>query len=264
MKRAATRSFDERSRQRRARRVHDESSADVRQLRTRIADDFTEEAARAADRLADLTLAEFVERFDHELVKVATRLRVTLSDLRDETRRAAGERLAGRAEEAFARLDLLLGIAQSARVHAKVTAPKLRDETLRGLVEEHADLLRARIGAARNARLKLTVDVDATLAAEIDRGLFGQALSNLLQNAVESYAPEGDDALHVRVAGERRSAGTRVALTVEDRGRGIPADSLPHIGGAFVSSKGAGRGLGVLNVKRMIETVHGGAGRGGE
>ncbi len=81
----------------------------------------------------------------------------------------------------------------------------------------------------------------------------------MLQNAVESYAPESDAPIAVRVVWERRKAGTLVAITVEDRGRGIARDALPHIGESFVSSKGTGRGLGMLNVKKMVEGIHGGS-----
>jgi signal transduction histidine kinase len=118
--------------------------------------------------------------------------------------------------------------------------------------------LRTRIGDARSARLRLTIDVAPTLCAEIDRGLFGQALSNLLQNAVESYAPEGNEPIAVHLVGGARSAGTLVTLAVEDRGRGMPPEMRERVGEAFVSSKGSGRGLGMLDVRRMIETAHGG------
>jgi signal transduction histidine kinase len=262
VKRAATGSFDARSRRRRATIKHEEASAGVRALRAQIADDLGKEALREANRLTDRVLAEFVERLDHELRKVATPLRLTMAHVRDESRRTVGERLAARAEEASRMLDVLLGISTSARAQLATTAPRFREETLRPLVDEHVALLRARVGdeapPGRLARLDVVVDVDQALAAEIDRGLFGQALANLLQNAVEAHPADGDAPIHVRVSGERRRAGTLVALTVEDRGAGMSPEMLARIGEAFTSSKGGGRGLGVLNVKRMVETVHGG------
>ncbi len=115
------------------------------------------------------------------------------------------------------------------------------------------------MGDERAARLRVEIAIDAALAIEVDRVLLAQAISNLLQNAVESYAPESDAPIAVRVACEGRKAGTLVALTVEDRGRGIAHDALPHIGEPFVSSKGSGRGLGMLNVKKMVEGIHGGS-----
>ena len=94
---------------------------------------------------------------------------------------------------------------------------------------------------------------------EADRGLLGQAISNLLQNAVEAYAAEDEGAIRVDVRAEKRKAGTLVAITIEDRGRGIAREALAHLGEPFVSSKGVGRGLGMLNVKKMVEAVHGGS-----
>ncbi len=56
----------------------------------------------------------------------------------------------------------------------------------------------------------------------------------------------------------RRKGWTLVAVVVEDAGGGVAASGLARLGEPFVSTKGRGRGLGVLNVKKMVESVHGG------
>jgi nitrogen fixation/metabolism regulation signal transduction histidine kinase len=165
---------------------------------------------------------------------------------------------AARAEEAAGMLALLVGIAQAARVHAEVTAPKFRDEPVLPFVESQVALLRARIGAERADRLCVSVAIERDLSFEVDRVLLAQALGNVLQNAVEAYAGDAHREIAVRVRAEARKGGTLVAVVVEDAGGGVAASGLARLGEPFVSTKGRGRGLGLLNVKKMVESVHGG------
>ncbi len=260
VKRAATRSYDERSRRARASRDCEERSVDVRRLRARISKVHGDGALRLADQVSDRTLSQFVDKLLHEIVKVATPLRGAMVDVRAEARATTGSgtRLTARAEEAHGMIELLLGIAMSARAQAQETDPTYRDVDVRGLVDEQVSLLRGRLGEAKLARLRLETRVDANVTVEVDRVLLAQALSNLLQNAVESYPAAGEGPIFVRVRAETRKVGTLVAIAIEDRGGGIDPAVLPQIGDPFTSSKGTGRGLGVLNVRRVVELLHGG------
>ncbi len=49
-----------------------------------------------------------------------------------------------------------------------------------------------------------------------------------------------------------------MAVVVEDAGSGVAESGLARLGEPFVRTKGRRRGLGVLNVKKMVESVHGG------
>jgi signal transduction histidine kinase len=257
VKRAAERAYDERSKRRRSAAARDAQSADVRALRRHIEDTWDGEAARAADRLRDRALAEFVEGMHHELVKVGTTLRLDLDDLRREARRRAGDELGVPADQVLAKLDALLAIVQSARAQLRYAEPAFREERLRALVSEQIALLRARLDDARRARLRVEVSVDEGLAIEVDRALLGQALANVLQNAVEAHPAAGEGAIEVRVTAEERLSGTCV-LVVSDAGCGMSAPTLERMGEPFLSTKGTGRGLGMLNVRRVVEGAHGG------
>ncbi len=257
VKLAAKRAYDDRARRARTERDVEERSADVLRLRAQIQKAHGAGARRDADRLADAVLSQFTGKLLHELVKVATPLGGKLREIRAEAHRAGGDRvkIAAHADDAVRMHEILVAIAKSTRGQAQIAAPSFRDEDVRALVEEQLGLLRGRIGD-RVARLRVTNDVGDGVVAEIDRGLFGQAVANVLENGVEAHGADGD--IVIRVTAKLVSAGAKVAVAFEDRGRGIDAESLPEIGGAFVSSKGAGRGLGVLNVRRMVESVHGG------
>ncbi|WP_437975663.1 ATP-binding protein [Sorangium sp. So ce295] len=80
-----------------------------------------------------------------------------------------------------------------------------------------------------------------------------QLLLNLLKNAVEAGSPP--DQIEVSV---RRLATGELALTVADRGHGLPDDAPGKALLPFYSTKQQGRGLG-LALCREIATAHGGA-----
>jgi signal transduction histidine kinase len=111
-------------------------------------------------------------------------------------------------------------------------------------------------GLAERAGVRLSVgDVEGTPLADADRLV--QVLTNLLSNAIK-FSPAGS---HVRLSGETR--GDRVIITIEDDGRGIPADKLETIFERFQqvdasdSRLNGGTGLG-LAICRSILEQHGG------
>lgn len=103
----------------------------------------------------------------------------------------------------------------------------------------------------------LTVDVPPQMdAAFVDEIAIGEAISNLIENAV-AHTPSGTDIL-VRV---RRPASS-FEVVVEDDGPGIPLSALPTIFEPFRGVGSTGRrqtsGLG-LAITRGIVEAHGGA-----
>ena len=125
---------------------------------------------------------------------------------------------------------------------------------LRLLVEEAGGLFR---GA--DARNPLDVDLAADLPMVLaDRLRIVQVLGNLLSNAA-GYSPEGSPVLLTAVRD-----GVHVAVSVTDRGRGIPAELLPELFRKFSRASGSdhrsgveGSGLGLAICKGIVE-AHGG------
>ena len=89
-----------------------------------------------------------------------------------------------------------------------------------------------------------------------DRRLIGQALTNLLQNAVDSVGMR-EGAGHIRLSARRDRDG--VALTVTDDGTGLPAgEARERLTEPYVTHKPKGTGLGLAIVKKVMED-HGGS-----
>jgi signal transduction histidine kinase len=88
------------------------------------------------------------------------------------------------------------------------------------------------------------------------RGQLREVFVNIVQNAIDQLALLHDRArtLRVRTTSAQRN---RVAITIEDSGAGIPAERLPNLFTASVSTKARGMGLG-LSLCQMIVDRHNG------
>jgi len=133
--------------------------------------------------------------------------------------------------------------------------PLLREPVdLGGLVQETLEVVRPQ---AEAEGVSLRTDVDRNLAPiQGDRNQLKQLLLNLLTNAVK-YNRRGG-AVSVRVSREQDA----VILAVSDTGKGIPADSLPHMFERFYrvpdqEGRVLGSGLGLAIAKHIAENHRG-------
>lgn len=112
--------------------------------------------------------------------------------------------------------------------------------------------------AATEAGLKLAVEADGHVPADLNRPLFQRAVGNLLANAIAHTPPGG--AVTLAAAGD----GVMTRVEVADTGCGIPAAHLPHVFDRFyraddARSSASGRvGLGLAIVRGIVE-LHGGS-----
>jgi two-component system nitrogen regulation sensor histidine kinase NtrY len=92
-----------------------------------------------------------------------------------------------------------------------------------------------------------------------DRHQFGQAMTNVLKNALEAIdarAKEQGKAFKGRIAVAMRLAGERVEVSVSDNGIGLPQDR-DRIVEPYVTTREKGTGLGLAIVNKIVEE-HGG------
>jgi signal transduction histidine kinase len=115
---------------------------------------------------------------------------------------------------------------------------------VRALVERTRPLAEAR-GVA------LETDVLSGAEARVDATQLGQALDNLVRNAIEA-TPQGG---RVTVAARCERGGCLVE--VRDTGGGIAPEDLPRIFDLYFTTKPDGTGVG-LAVTQQIVTAHGG------
>lgn len=112
--------------------------------------------------------------------------------------------------------------------------------------------------AAEEVGVVLSADADGDFAINGNRELVGQALSNIVDNAIKYSAGSGE-APRVKVSAARE--GTTIAVRVVDSGPGIPAEDWGRATERFVrleqSRTQPGSGLG-LSLAKAVMTFHGG------
>jgi two-component system nitrogen regulation sensor histidine kinase NtrY len=140
---------------------------------------------------------------------------------------------------------------------ARLPKPVFRDE-------DALDLVRQAVFLQEVAHSGIAFSVTSTglIEREIrcDRHQFGQAMTNVLKNAVEATEARAAEA-HGEYAGEIAvtiaDAGEAITVTIEDNGIGLPADR-ERITEPYVTTREKGTGLGLAIVNKIVDE-HGGA-----
>ncbi|MBM7062278.1 two-component system sensor histidine kinase CreC [Pseudomonas sp. UL073] len=196
----------------------------------------------------------YVHTLTHELKSPLAAIRGAAELLQGEMPAEQRARFVGNIDSESARLQQLIErLLALAQVEQRQGLEERSAVPLRALVEE---LCQAQ--AARLQRAGLLVDnrIDAALAVSGERFLLGQALANLLDNALDFTLP-GDT---LRFSAER--TGERLRLALFNPGPAIPDYALPRLTERFYSlaRPQTGRkstGLG-LNFVQEVAELHGG------
>jgi len=98
---------------------------------------------------------------------------------------------------------------------------------------------------------KVDLSVEPGTAFRGDRGKMTRALSNGIQNALQSMGKDGT--LRLAVCSE----GRWVEIRIEDSGPGIPKEEFPLLFVPFHTTKTSGTGLGLAYSKKIIEGMGG-------
>lgn len=147
-------------------------------------------------------------------------------------------------------------ISESLVDFAKVRKQHTEPVAVRSLVDE-AWALVAIDPRVLGLAFKNLVDPEERVVGNPDRLV--QVFVNVLRNAVNAVESPGGQ-VDVRARRVNRAGEPGVAVAVEDNGPGIPADVLPDIFDAFVTTRLDARGTGLgLTVAEGIVTQHGGA-----
>ncbi|MFH0730293.1 MAG: ATP-binding protein [Pseudomonadota bacterium] len=125
---------------------------------------------------------------------------------------------------------------------------------LRQLIEHCFKSLRQRL--IRN-QVKASLRLSRRIGKiNVDPDRLEQALVNLLFNAVEAQPSGGRVVISARPYEE--NTGSWVEISISDQGPGVPREMLPYLFDPMFSQRAMGTGLGLHNVKKIME-AHGGS-----
>ena len=143
---------------------------------------------------------------------------------------------------------------------ARMPAPDIRAERLNGIIVESVTLQRT---AFPGIDFRIN-QPDEPVRVRCDARQIGQALTNLLKNAVEGIdarlekekdRPEGArGAISVTL----REDSSHVRIEIVDNGKGLPDGDVARLTEPYVTTRSKGTGLGLAIVKKIMED-HGGA-----
>lgn len=213
------------------------------------------ELIEARDRAeqANISKTRFLAAASHDVLQPLNAAHLSVSALADVQTSAEGKRLVRQVERSLETMETLLRtLLDISRLDAGVVRPDLTsvslDQLLQGLRSDFLPLAERKGLKLRFAR--------TTWVLKTDRTLLRRVLQNIVANAIR-YTTKGGVLIGVR----RRDNNLRIEIA--DTGCGIPDDQRDaifeefHRGVAVDESglSGAGLGLGLAIVRRMVETL---------
>ncbi len=139
---------------------------------------------------------------------------------------------------------------------ARMPAPVLKPENL-------AEIVHRAVFLQRTAHREIAFETsfpDGPVAVSCDSRLVGQAVVNIVKNAIEAIEARiaehgGGAAGQIRVS--VIEAAGQAAVIVEDNGKGLPRQGRERLTEPYVTTRAKGTGLGLAIVKKIMED-HGG------
>jgi PAS domain S-box-containing protein len=137
-------------------------------------------------------------------------------------------------------------------IYARPAAPKKEPSDIRRILE-NALALAERLVTDKNIRI-VTEFEDSIPMFLADAAMLEQAFLNVYRNAVDAMEPNGMLHIAARLNGQDSSS---LQVIVADNGCGIDEADLPHIFNPFFTKKKYGTGLGMTQVKKIIDLHRG-------
>jgi signal transduction histidine kinase len=148
----------------------------------------------------------------------------------------------------------LEGLVSQVLQFTREVRPSIRPCDLAEIISDAIELAEPK---AQACGVRIHVRGPLTLAVRIDPVLIGQAVLNLLLNAIEAQDGACGNEVLIEYAGPGQTEAREFALTIRDRGPGIPAEVIDRIFNPFFTTKDHGTGLGLAIVHRIVEAHDG-------
>lgn len=210
------------------------------------------EARKEAEELAKLKGA-FLANMSHEIRTPLTSI-LGYADLLEEEVNSEGREYVDLVQRSGMRLlEVLNSVLDLARLEADGVTPHLQPTDVTEEAEKAVSMLRP---LAERKGLTLRLIADDPVVASLDAACLGRIFANLIGNAIK-FTDEGGVEMRVD------EVGGQACIQIEDTGRGIAEDFLPHLFDEFRQGSSGddrshdGSGLGLSITRRLTGLMNG-------
>jgi nitrogen fixation/metabolism regulation signal transduction histidine kinase len=206
---------------------------------------------RAAEHMGNT----FARELYHEVIRLLSPLAVSADRLHDHLSAEPIDTPALRdeAQRITRRVAHLKAVLDSMRAYTELPALTFEALDTRELVYEAASSLKS---TAATSGVAIDNSVPVGVGVEGARSRLVQALTNVLENAVEAYEGTTRHGHPVEVGCEVQNG--LVAISVRDHGRGMSDEVKRDAVTLFATNKASGTGFGLPLAIKIIEAEHGG------
>lgn len=197
-----------------------------------------EELLRRSEKLT--TVGQLAAGVAHEIRNPLTTLRGFLQ-LQQQTHKVNPDHIGLMLSE----LDRINLIVSEFLILAKPQAVRFQYKDLRIIMNDVISLLDSQ-AHLYGIEFRLH-DTDEKAMVHCEENQLKQVFINILKNAVEAMPDGGYVTIEIG-----KSNPDQIAVRIRDKGKGIPADLMPHVGEPFITNKEAGTGLGLMVSQRII------------
>ncbi|WP_054955422.1 PAS domain S-box protein [Paenibacillus dakarensis] len=198
-----------------------------------------EELLRRSEKLT--TVGQLAAGVAHEIRNPLTTLRGFLQ-FQQQTQKVNPSHI----DLMLSELDRINLIVSEFLILAKPQAVRFQYKDLRIIMNDVISLLDSQ-AHLYGIQLRLR-NADAPLFVHCEENQLKQVFINVLKNALEAM-PDGG---YVTIEFSKPNS-DQIAVSITDKGKGIPEELLPHVGEPFITNKEDGTGLGLMVSQRIIQ-----------
>ncbi|MBV6644146.1 MAG: HAMP domain-containing histidine kinase [Cyclobacteriaceae bacterium] len=186
---------------------------------------------------------EIARQVAHEIKNPLTPMRLKIQQMQRSIERSSPQYKS--LHSLITQIDTLSAIADSFSEFAKMPIPENE-------VFDFSELVADISGLYQNENVSIEAKVEPGIEVCADPKMLGRILNNLILNGVQAV---DDQKPSIKISLRKR--GTKVLLTVQDNGAGIPEGLREKVFTPYFSTKEMGSGIGLAIAKKGIEQANG-------
>ena len=257
VQRAASRTLSRRAEISKTDVLKDEHSERVHKWLNKLEATHGVAARNAAQKVAEKIHYQFVRELNHEIRKVVSTLDGTLVTLKFalSQKRLNRKELNRHLERSQQRLSYVYSILDSLQSLTQDVPVEFELQRVALIIDEVINLVKDR--KEENKRMHAEIDIPKELTIMANWHWLVQALTNIVQNAIEAY-PADEKQTVVKIQANAIND-YFVCIHISDYGCGMSEKGKKYALQLFSTTKIGGTGFGLSIAKKIIESDHGGS-----